>query len=242
MESDRPVTAAIRSLSTGALTRRMLMGSVLAVLGFAGVYQLSLEIAHTGQALAIVLASGAALIVGAAVMSRTISPIVASQVDLQERYEAAVADALRDPLTGLGNQRAFHEELERQVDEATRYQTPLALMLIDLDEFKEVNDTRGHARGDRILHGFGELLSSVLRRPDRAYRIGGDEFAVVLPHTDLEGARIVARRVLAQALQPALRVEDLEPVSFSAGLSAIPELADGRYQALLTGRCRAVRR
>jgi diguanylate cyclase (GGDEF)-like protein len=228
LESHRPATAGIRGLSTGALTRRMLMGSVLAVIAFAAAYQLSLVLAHTGQALAIVLASGAALIVGAAVMSRTISPIVAGQADLQERYEAAVADALRDPLTGLGNQRAFHEELERQVDEALRYQTPLALMLIDLDEFKEVNDTRGHARGDGILRGFGELLTSVLRRPDRAYRIGGDEFAVVLPHTDLEGARIVARRVLAQALQPALRVEDLEPVSFSAGLSAVPELADGR--------------
>ena len=228
MESHRPAAEAIRSLSTGALTRRMLMGSVLAVLGFAAVYQLSLELAHTGQALAIVLASGGALIVGAAGMSRAISPIVASQADLQEKYEAAVADALRDPLTGLGNHRAFHEELDRQVDEALRYQTPLALMLIDLDEFKDVNDTRGHAAGDRILRGFGELLSSSLRRPDRAYRVGGDEFAVVLPHTDLEAARIVARRVLAQALQPALRVEDLQPVSFSAGLSSIPELADGR--------------
>src|SRR5687768_13706144 len=97
LESHRPATAGIRGLSTGALTRRMLMGSVLAVIAFAAAYQLSLVLAHTGQALAVVLASGAALIVGAAVMSRTISPIVAGQADLQERYEAAVADALRDP-------------------------------------------------------------------------------------------------------------------------------------------------
>ena len=206
----------------------MLMGAVLAVTGFAAAYQVAVTVGGTGQPLAIVFGSAGALLVGATVMARTISPIVAGQADLQQRYEAALADALRDPLTALGNHRAFHEELDRQVEAALRYGTPLSLMLIDLDEFKSVNDSRGHAGGDRILRGFGELLSSTLRRPDRAYRVGGDEFAVVLPHTDLDGARVVGRRVLAQALQPALRVEDLEPVSFSAGISALPELADSR--------------
>ena len=226
---ERPVpTTAIRGLSTGALTRRMLMGAVLAVLSFAAAYQAAIVVASANQAMAIVFGSGAALVVGAGVMSRTISPIVAGQAELQVRYEAALADALRDPLTGLGNHRAFHEELDRQVEAAMRYGTPLALILIDLDEFKSVNDSRGHAGGDRILRGFGELLSSTLRRADRAYRVGGDEFAVVLPHTDLEGARIVGRRVLAQALQPALRLEDLQPVSFSGGISSLPELADSR--------------
>jgi diguanylate cyclase (GGDEF)-like protein len=215
-------------MSTSALTRRMLMGGVLAVLGFAVAHQVALNVADAGQALAVVFGTGAALVVGATVLSRTISPLVANQQELQVRYEEALADSLRDPLTGLGNHRAFHEELDRQVEAALRYGTPLALMLVDLDEFKAVNDSRGHAGGDRILRGFGELLTSTLRRPDRAYRVGGDEFAVILPHTDLEGSRIVGRRVLAQALQPALRLEDLQPVSFSAGLSALPELADSR--------------
>ena len=226
---EQPVpTTAIRGLSTGALTRRMLMGAVLAVIGFAVAYQVAVSVAEADTAMAVIFGSGAALVVGAAVMSRTISPIVAGQAELQVRYEAALADALRDPLTGLGNHRAFHEELDRQVEAAMRYGTPLALMLIDLDEFKAVNDSTGHAAGDRILRGFGELLSSTLRRADRAYRVGGDEFAVILPHTDLEGAKIVGRRVLAQALQPALRLEDLQPVSFSGGISALPELADSR--------------
>ncbi len=226
---EQPVpTTAIRGLSTGALTRRMLMGAVLAVIGFAVAYQVAVSVADADTAMAVIFGSGAALVVGAAVMSRTISPIVAGQAELQVRYEAALADALRDPLTGLGNHRAFHEELDRQVEAAMRYGTPLALMLIDLDEFKAVNDSTGHAAGDRILRGFGELLSSTLRRADRAYRVGGDEFAVILPHTDLEGAKIVGRRVLAQALQPALRLEDLQPVSFSGGISALPELADSR--------------
>ena len=88
-------------------------------------------------------------------LPRTVSPLVATQADLQVRYEAAVADALRDPLTGLGNHRAFQEELDRQVDGAHALRRPLALMLIDLDEFKAVNDSRGHAGGDRVLRGFG---------------------------------------------------------------------------------------
>jgi diguanylate cyclase (GGDEF)-like protein len=173
-------TTAIRGLSTGALTRRMLMGAVLAVLGFAVAYQVAVAVADAGQAMAVVFASGAALVVGAAVMSRTISPIVAGQAELQVRYEAALADALRDPLTGLGNHRAFHEELDRQVEGALRYGTPLALMLIDLDEFKSVNDSCGHAAGDECLREAAERIGDVCRGADLVARIGGDEFAVIL--------------------------------------------------------------
>ena len=78
-------------------------------------------------------------------MWRTVAPLVSKQAELQARYEAALADALRDPLTGLGNHRAFHEELDRQVAAALRYNVPLSLLLIDIDDFKSINDTRGHA-------------------------------------------------------------------------------------------------
>ncbi len=214
--------------TTGVITRRLLTGVVVAVGAFAVAHQAAVAFVDADPAFAIVVGAGAALAVAAAALGRTIAPLVATQADLQERYEAAKADALRDPLTNLGNHRDFHEELDRQVEASLRYGVPLSLMLIDLDEFKSVNDTRGHAGGDRILRGFGQLLNAAVRRADRAYRIGGDEFAVLLPHTDLDGARIVARRILAQALQPALRLEDLEPVSFSAGLSSLPALADSR--------------
>jgi diguanylate cyclase (GGDEF)-like protein len=210
------------------LTRRLLGGVLLAVMAFAVAFQASVALAGVESSLAIVFGAAAALGVAAAALSRTVSPLVAGQADLQVRYEAALADALRDPLTGLGNHRAFHEELDRQVEAAGRYDVPLSLMLIDLDEFKAVNDGRGHAGGDRVLRGFGQLVTATLRRADRAFRVGGDEFAILLPHTDLEGARIVARRLLAQALQPSLRLEGVEPVSFSAGLSSVPELADSR--------------
>jgi len=215
--------------TTGVLVRRLLGGVVLAVAAFFVTHRILLAI--NGDDLgAIAAGTAAALAAGALALWRAIAPVVANQADLQVRYEAALADALRDPLTGLGNHRAFHEELDRQIAAALRYEVPLGLLLIDLDEFKAINDGRGHATGDRVLRGFGELLGVALRRADRAFRIGGDEFAVLLPHTDLEGSRIVARRLLTQSLEPTLRIGDGEPLSFSGGLSALPELGLGPAQ------------
>ena len=223
MEASQPGRTAM-AVTTGSLTRRMLTSVVAAVVAFAVVHRAVLILADD-PFVAVVVASGAAIALAALTLRRAVAPIVATQADLQVRYEAALADALADPLTGLGNHRSFHEELDRQVAGALRYEVPLGLLLIDLDEFKAVNDGRGHAGGDRVLRDFGELLGGALRRADRAYRIGGDEFAVILPHTDLEGSRIVARRLLAQALQPSLKPGDMAPASFSGGVSAMPELA-----------------
>ena len=229
MDSNDPV-ATRPAATTGGMTRRLLAGVLIAVLAFAAVYRLALSLTAADEGIAILVAGAAAVAVAAIALGRTIAPMVATQVDLQERYQAALADALRDPLTGLGNHRAFHEELARQVAGSLRYEVPLALLLIDLDEFKAINDSRGHAGGDRVLRGFGGLLAGSLRLADRAFRVGGDEFAVLLPHTDLEGAEIVARRLLAQALQPVLRVEGIEPLSFSGGISSLPQLALGPAQ------------
>ena len=159
-----------------------------------------------------------------------IRPLTRSRADLQVRYQEAIADALRDPLTGLGNHRAFQEELDTQVENATRYDVPVALVLIDLDEFKHVNDIAGHAVGDRTLASFGKLVGSVLRKVDRPFRIGGDEFAILLPHTDAQAAHIVARRLLVSALQPNVRDPKVKPLSFSAGVSSLPSPATSRTQ------------
>jgi len=177
--------------------------------------------------------AGASILVGAgiagiALAALLIRPLVRSRADLQVRYQAAVADALRDPLTGLGNHRAFQEELDSQVEHAMRYDVPVSLVLIDLDEFKQINDSAGHAGGDQTLASFGRLVSSVLRRVDRSFRIGGDEFALLLPHTDANGAQIVARRLLVSALQPTVRDPKVKPLSFSAGISSMPDLANNR--------------
>jgi diguanylate cyclase (GGDEF)-like protein len=157
-----------------------------------------------------------------------IAPLTRSRADLQVRYQEAVADALRDPLTGLGNHRAFQEELDTQIESATRYEVPLALVLIDLDEFKHINDSAGHAVGDQALTSFGKLVGSVLRKVDRSFRIGGDEFALLLPHTDAAAAHIVARRLLVSALQPNVRDPKVKPLSFSAGVSSLPSPASAR--------------
>ena len=229
MEPNEP-GAVRRVTTTGGLTRRLLASVVLAVVAFAVVHRLGLAFVTSDELHVIAAASVAAAMVAIVALRRTIGPMLAMQADLQVRYEAALADALRDPLTGLGNHRAFHEELGRQVAAALRYGTPLALLLIDLDDFKATNDSRGHAGGDRVLRGFGGLLTGSVRLADRAFRVGGDEFAVLMPHTDLAAARVVARRLLAQALQPPLRLDSLEPLSFSAGISSLPEMALGQAQ------------
>ncbi|HEY8921593.1 MAG TPA: EAL domain-containing protein [Candidatus Limnocylindria bacterium] len=159
-----------------------------------------------------------------------IRPLTRSRADLQVRYQEAVADALLDPLTGLGNHRAFQEELDSQIENATRYEVPVALVLIDLDEFKQINDSAGHAVGDQTLASFGRLVGSVLRKVDRPFRIGGDEFAILLPHTDADAAHIVARRLLVSALQPNVRDPKIKPLSFSAGISSLPGPATSRTQ------------
>lgn len=155
-------------------------------------------------------------------------PLVVKLAQLGSLYREAHAASLEDMLTGLGNHRAFHEELDRQMDAVGRYKTPLSLMLLDVDEFKRTNDAGGHAAGDRVLAEIGALIRNTLRGPDRAFRIGGDEFAVLMPQTDAEGARTVGRRLLATILQP--KPGSATPVSFSAGISSAPTLADDRDQ------------
>lgn len=154
----------------------------------------------------------------------------ASRGRLRELYEVARLDALRDALTGLGNHRAFHEEFDRQLDIARRYNTPLALVLIDLDDFKLVNDTTGHAAGDELLAEMGRLTASTVRTADRAFRIGGDEFAVLMPHTDADGARVVGRRLLASALETRPASSVPHSFSFSVGISSFPALTTDRRE------------
>ncbi|MDH4334190.1 MAG: bifunctional diguanylate cyclase/phosphodiesterase [Chloroflexota bacterium] len=172
----------------------------------------------------------AGILLGVVTAALVVRPFLRSRADLEVRYQAALADALEDQLTKLGNHRAFQEELDRQVEQAQRYDVPLSLVLIDLDEFKLINDRNGHADGDRTLAVFGRHVAGAVRRVDRAFRIGGDEFALLLPHTDADGAKIVARRLLATSLQPALRDGPTLPISFSAGISSIPALACNRAQ------------
>jgi len=147
---------------------------------------------------------------------------------LEGAYDQARSEAFLDGLTGLGNHRAFQEEMERQWASASRYGRPLALVLLDLDEFKQVNDSEGHAGGDLLLRRIGSVITGSLRRSDRAFRVGGDEFAIILPDTDADGAYVVARRILATCLEADGRRAASPAMSFSAGISAVPGSAHDR--------------
>jgi diguanylate cyclase (GGDEF)-like protein len=147
---------------------------------------------------------------------------------LEDAYDRARSEALRDTLTGLGNHRAFQEEMERQWATAVRHGQSLALAICDLDDFKVVNDSRGHAAGDDVLRRAATTIATHLRRSDRAFRIGGDEFAIILPGSDAEQAHAIVRRLLAASLDGDGARSESTGASFSAGISAIPGQARDR--------------
>ena len=159
-----------------------------------------------------------------------------ARVVLEDAYARARAESLRDSLTGLGNHRAFQEELERQWVGSTRHNTRLALAIVDLDEFRRVNETEGHVGGDRVLVGIAGTLTAGLRREDRVFRIGGDEFAVLMPGLDGDAAYLALRRVLATALEGRVGTTRTvaagaaigSPWSFTAGIAAVPGSAPDR--------------
>ncbi len=150
----------------------------------------------------------------------------AARDHFRQEYDRARLTALLDPLTGLGNHRAFQEELARTVSDAQGAAAPLALLLLDLDDLKRINDERGHAGGDDALAAMGRLLITSTRHADRAFRVGGDEFAVLMPNTDATAAFAIARRLLAAAVE----TDDERTVpelSFSGGVAGLaPETGD----------------
>lgn len=138
--------------------------------------------------------------------------------------------ATHDDLTGLLNRSRFHEELDRLVARSKRGAIG-ALILLDLDHFKAINDRQGHAAGDATLVRVADALQSQLREVDYAARVGGDEFAVLLPDTDASGAEVCVRRMLEAIRELAsLRVNDGKHISASAGLALLPEHADSAGQ------------
>jgi diguanylate cyclase (GGDEF)-like protein len=138
--------------------------------------------------------------------------------EIQVLYE----EARNDALTGLGNSRAFREELERRSEEFKKRGETFSLVLMDLDGLKRVNDRDGHAAGDEMLISMARTMRDLARANDRLFRIGGDEFALILPDTDLEDAAGVAERILHFCKRPSTGVH---PSPFSCGISGVPWFA-----------------
>lgn len=166
----------------------------------------------------------------------------------QQEYQL---NASIDELTGLYNRRWLREMLARQIKRSQVGSLPLSLLLIDADHFKLVNDEHGHAVGDQVLHRLAVLMQKALRPTDLVARYGGEEFIIVLPATDLAGARVVAsrmRRVIAEVNPPETAGASLPVVTVSIGVAQMLE-ADGMddllnradaalYQAKRNGRNR----
>ncbi len=128
-----------------------------------------------------------------------------------------------DYLTGMNNRRFFDAALAQEVHRASRYGENLSLVLVDLNRFKEVNDTHGHEFGDRLLVLAGKTLQAMLRLSDSAYRVGGDEFALLLPQANYDGAATLAERLRQRFAEEIGAISELRvPVSLAYGVANCP--------------------
>lgn len=137
-------------------------------------------------------------------------------------YQSAVTSAYRDPLTNINNRAAMDKLLPREVRLAKRHDQRLALMIMDLDGFKVINDSCGHDVGDQLLQSVAKTIQHCLRDTDMLFRYGGDEFVAALPHTDVQGAIDVAERILGGIKRLASQ-ECYQPITIgmSTGLSML---------------------
>jgi two-component system, cell cycle response regulator len=136
---------------------------------------------------------------------------------MQARKQMEVL-AMHDGLTGLLNRRAIEEQAEAEFSIARRKERSLSIILLDIDHFKRVNDTHGHKMGDEVLQRVAGVLSESLRKYDRLGRWGGEEFLLILPDTDSQGAMIVAERLRVQTAETNIPQENGEPFSVQISL------------------------
>jgi diguanylate cyclase (GGDEF)-like protein len=115
--------------------------------------------------------------------------------ELEEKNRELQELAYYDPLTGLPNRRFFFEHASLIFEEAKRYEKSLSLLVMDIDHFKKINDTYGHDVGDLVLKTFADVLRGIVRQSDICARFGGEEFVILLPNTDMEGAKVLAERI-----------------------------------------------
>ena len=246
-EAVRPGIADFYALADYPLSRRVLNEGVIAVLdaedpdadpaeaallraeGMRGLVMLPLV--AKGEAIGLVELTGCSRPTsdpGQITLARTMAHEAAMALDNARMYETARDLADRDPLTGFFNHRYLHERLSEEIVRAVRYRRPLSVLMLDLDDFKLVNDSFGHVYGDRVLVHVAELVRSMLRASDVATRYGGDEFAVILPETGHDDAARIAERLLDafRASPFAAEGRGAFPVGASIGISTHP--FDGR--------------
>lgn len=152
----------------------------------------------------------------------------------EERYRLL---SVTDSLTGLFNRRHLHELLQLEVDRCERYGRPLALLVLDCDDFKLINDTRGHLEGDRVLQGVARLISESLRSSDSAFRYGGEEFVVLMPETDGPAALLLAERLRRSLAEAGLMGHEVGQVCTAS--IGVAEYVPGEGESSLVNRADA---
>ena len=149
------------------------------------------------------------------------------------RYERKTREAITDGLTGLLNHREFRHRLDLEFSRYRRRGTPFSVMLIDIDNFKAVNDAMGHHHGDEILKAAGDLVRRAVRDHDLVARYGGDEIAVVLPDTDQDQARSAAERMIALVRRAQIPATPARDLTFSIGVGSCPGDAISAAEAVM---------
>lgn len=172
--------------------------------------------------------------------------------DLRKAHAAMVDMALTDPLTGCKNRRFFMEVGEHEIERSRRSATPLAVALLDIDRFKSINDSLGHAVGDVAIKALVGIALKTIRASDVMGRIGGEEFAVLLPDTTLEAAMVAAEKLREQIAAAVVETPEIAlTITASIGVTVLADTDDGitaaldradqaLYQAKQTGRNRVI--
>ena len=147
---------------------------------------------------------------------------IGRDLDLMHRHTRRMA--LSDGLTGLANVRQLEQDLHRAISAADRTDRPVSFIMLDLDNFKQFNDLRGHRAGDAALKAAATVVKEAVRGRDACYRYGGEEFCVLLPDTDADGAYSVAERIREQIASSEVRLDDgtTAPITISAGVATYP--------------------
>jgi len=217
--------------------RFLLLGILTGTIAPAGLllYQLLLGAPDPGVVI-ITLMSGGIVTLGVAgwVIGRRDDALAERNDALATLSRQLRAQSVTDALTGLPNRRAFDERLSLEMAGARRYARPLAMVMLDLDRFKEVNDRLGHAAGDQVLRAVAAVLDRERRASDLVARHGGEEFAAILPHTGARAAVVWAERV-----RRAIAASGA-PVTASLGVSAVEGAADGPVEGLAEAADRAL--
>ncbi|MGE0155837.1 MAG: GGDEF domain-containing protein [Geobacter sp.] len=163
-----------------------------------------------------------------------LADFAAIAIDNARNYQRISELVITDDLTGLYNARHFHELLEYEVVRAKRYGSQVSLLFLDLDHFKEVNDTYGHLVGSRVIAEVGHLIRRHIRSADRAARYGGDEYVIVLPNTGKQGALSAATKMLERLHEHSFQADSGEQITMTAsfGVATYPDDAPNKTELI----------